>query len=70
MLKVPDYYEIWEANERVREAKWQREVDEHGIGVCEYCGEPVLDYDSHYDIRGELVHSDCIMEWLEEFKHG
>lgn len=44
------------------------EREPEGIGVCEYCGETIYAYETHYDIYGELVHEDCLREWAEEHK--
>ena len=70
MDNIPDNYDIWAANEHEREIRWQREVEEHGLGACAHCGDPVLDYEEYYEINGELIHGDCILDWLEKFKHG
>lgn len=67
---IPDNHDILVAEERAREDRWRREVQEYGIGVCNHCGEPVLSYDSRYDVNGVLLHRDCGLDWLDQFKHG
>lgn len=46
----------------------ERAEKEHMIGCCAVCDEAVYDYDSYYDINGELVHDDCGLDWLMEYR--
>ena len=65
---IPDNHDIFVAEEREREARLEREVLEYGIGVCEFCGEPVLSYDDYYNVDGKLIHGECGLDWLWQFK--
>lgn len=61
---TPDNFDIWDAHER----KMERAEKEHMIGCYAVCDEAVYDYDSYYDINGELVHDDCGLDWLMEYR--
>lgn len=65
---VPDNYEIWEAHERDMERRRERDIEECGVGRCVHCDEFVLDYEEHYNIHGDLVCGECVLEWLQQFK--
>ena len=65
---IPDNHDIFVAEEHEREERRKREILEHGIGECAHCEEPVLDYESYYNVNGAIVHSDCGLDWLWQFK--
>lgn len=64
MNNIPDNEDIRLAEESRREQSRK----EHVVGVCANCGEEVLSYEEHYNINGDLVHGDCVMVWLEQFR--
>ena len=64
MCNIPDNEDMRLAEER----RLEQARKEHIVGVCEKCGEEVLDYEEHYNINGELIHGDCVMDWLEQFR--
>jgi hypothetical protein len=37
------------------------------IGICKECGEPIEQGYTYYDIEGELIHEDCLMDWAEKY---
>lgn len=69
-MRVPDSYDMFEAHMREQEQRQEEVEEEHKIGHCAHCKEPVLDYDDYYDFDGELVLAECVMEYLEKFKGG
>ena len=62
---MPDNYEIWEANERRKEA-WLA-----GKPICAHCGNHIQD-DRLFDINGYLYHVECAEEafqkWTEDYE--
>lgn len=46
----------------------ERNAERHCIGRCAHCGEPVHDWDDHYDFDGVLVHDDCLYGWAENYR--
>lgn len=44
------------------------EKEAETIGTCVCCGELVREDEDHYEIYGELVHEDCLLEWAEGFR--
>ena len=50
-------------------AMQERYEQEHRVGKCAQCGEPVHDYDDYYEFEdGNLVHDDCVLDWIAQFK--
>ena len=35
---------------------------------CAQCGETVYDYEDYYDFYGDVVHDDCILDFVAQFK--
>lgn len=54
-----DNYDMWEFNERKKEAWLERRP------VCEHCGQPIQE-DWLFDINGELYHPACAAEAFEK----
>lgn len=44
-----------------------REVPE--VGICEVCHEPIHPWEDYYDVEGTLLHDDCGLDWLKQYKH-
>ena len=54
-------YDRWEEfQERMKEGlrKGKRSV----------CNEAIYEDEDHYDIDGDLLHEECLVEWAEQFK--
>ena len=53
--------------ERYDRDQWRRQ-ERMCKGKCAHCGEDVYEYEEHYDLDGDLVHSDCLMGWADNYK--
>lgn len=38
------------------------------IGKCEHCGEDIYSWETHYNVEGLLLHDDCAIDWLNQFR--
>lgn len=38
------------------------------VGYCSVCGMLIEDGETFYDIEGELVHEDCLMDWAKKYR--
>lgn len=38
------------------------------VGQCACCEAEIMSWDEHYDIEGILVHDDCVLYYLKQFK--
>ena len=38
------------------------------IGKCEHCNKGILSWETHYNVEGLLLHDDCALDWLNQFK--
>lgn len=38
------------------------------VGDCEWCKSEIMGWDDYYDIEGVLVHDDCILDYLRQYK--
>ena len=38
------------------------------IGECAYCHEPIYAGEDHYDIEGELIHEDHLVDWASKYR--
>lgn len=50
------------------DAEQNRRQQEHRIGRCAQCGEDIHDYDDYYDFDGTIVHDDCVLDYIAQFK--
>lgn len=52
--------------------RWDEDMERgqrrHFVDNCPQCGEPVYDYEEHYDFDGYKVHDDCMLAYVEQFK--
>lgn len=37
------------------------------IGYCSFCHEEIYAYEDYYDIEGELVHDDHLIDWARKY---
>lgn len=37
-------------------------------GDCAVCGEPIPTWDMYYDTGDELIHDECIFDWVKKFR--
>lgn len=37
-------------------------------GMCAVCKEPIPTWDMYYEIEDDLIHDECIYDWLEQFR--
>ena len=56
-------FDRWDADQERRRERCHR-------GRCTHCGEDVYEYDDYYDIEGDLVHSECLVDWAEQYRRG
>ncbi|GIM28430.1 hypothetical protein CPJCM30710_10960 [Clostridium polyendosporum] len=38
------------------------------IGECECCNSGIMPWEDYYDIEGILIHDDCGVDYLQQFK--
>lgn len=38
------------------------------IGTCEACREAIKSGETHYNIEGDLLHEDCLLDWAWKYK--
>lgn len=38
------------------------------VGICEACREEIHAGDDYYDIEGDLLHEDCLLDWAWKYK--
>lgn len=65
---IPDNEDIRLSVEADMEFRRKKDIQENGVGLCDHCGEAVLNYEDHYGLNGVLVHGECVSDWLEQFK--
>lgn len=44
------------------------EAEPQTVGTCEHCNEPIYAWEDHYDIEGELLHDDCLVDWADKYR--
>lgn len=37
-------------------------------GKCCICHKPILIWETYYEIEDELIHDDCIFDWVSQFR--
>lgn len=50
------------------EAEQEERRSRRRVGRCLHCRETVYDYEDYYDIEGDLLHEDCLMDWAAQYK--
>lgn len=55
----------WDAASDYDRYSARRERDLEKFPKCAWCGEPITD-DHCYEINGDLVHTDCATDYLDE----
>lgn len=38
------------------------------VGICEACREEIHAGEDYYDIEGDLLHEDCLLDWAWKYK--
>ena len=38
------------------------------VDICAECKEPVFGWEDRYNIEGEIIHDDCLIDWAERFR--
>lgn len=49
-------------------AMQDRYAELHRVGRCAQCGEDIHDYDDYYDFENDIVHDDCVLDYIAQFK--
>ena len=42
----------------------------NAVGICEGCGMRIYEFEDYYDINGELVHEECLLDWAAQYVVG
>lgn len=58
----------WGRDDPVADAEDWASREAPVIGECEYCHEPIHEGEDYYDIDGTLLHDDCDLDWLRQYK--
>lgn len=38
------------------------------VGICESCREEIHAGEDYYDINGDLLHDDCLLNWARKYR--
>lgn len=38
------------------------------VGTCEACREEIREDETYYDIEGDLLHEDCLLDWAWKYR--
>ena len=38
------------------------------VGICESCREEIRADETYYDIEGDLLHEDCLLDWAWKYR--
>lgn len=44
------------------------EREAEAVGICEACREEIRAGEDYYDIEGDLLHEDCLLDWAWKYK--
>ena len=59
---------LWTDNPERDAARYYEENKPKKIGVCEQCSDPIYEGDDHYDIDGDMVHWDCLTDYMDKYR--
>ena len=58
----------WGRDDPIADAHDYANRDIPSRGKCEVCGEDIPTWDQYYDIEGQLVHDECIYDWVGQYR--